>query len=81
MYIFVLPYELHTDACGFDLGAVLCEEQQGEKRVICYSSGGLTKAEKNYPPHKLEFLPLKLAAAVKFKDYLYGQQFCRIATL
>ena len=70
-----LPYELHTDASGFGLGAVLYQEQQGEKRVICYASRGLTKAEKNYPSHKLEFLALKWAVADKFKDYLYGQQF------
>jgi hypothetical protein len=70
-----LPYELHTDASGFGLGAVLYQEQQGEKRVICYASRGLTKAEKNYPSHKLEFLALKWAVTDKFKDYLYGQQF------
>jgi hypothetical protein len=70
-----LPYELHTDASGFGLGTVLYQEQQGEKRVICYASRGLTKAEENYPPHKLEFLVLKWAVADKFKDYLYGQQF------
>jgi hypothetical protein len=48
-----------TDASGFGLGAVLYQEQQGEKRVICYASRGLTKAEKNYPSHMLEFLALK----------------------
>ena len=70
-----LPYELHTDTSGFGLGAVLHQEQQGEKRVICYASRGLTKAEENYPPHKLELLVLKWVVADKFKDYLYRQQF------
>ena len=64
-----LPYELHTDASGFGLGAVLYQEQQGEKRVICYASQRTTKAEKNYSYHKLEFLALKWAVADKFKDY------------
>jgi hypothetical protein len=49
--------------------------RQGEKRVICYASRGLTKTEKNYPSHKLEFLALKWAVADKFKNCLCGQQF------
>lgn len=70
-----LPYELHTDASGDALGAVLYQQQNGHKRVISYASRGLNKAEKNYPPHKREFLALKWAICDKFKDYLYGQQF------
>ena len=66
-----LPYELHTDASSIGLGAVLYQENHGEKKVICYASRGLTKAEKNYPAHKLEFLALKCAITDKFKDYLY----------
>jgi hypothetical protein len=45
------------------------------KRVISYASRGLNKAEKNYPPHKREFLALKFSICDKFKDYLYGQRF------
>ena len=71
----LLPYELHTDASGSGLGAVLYQEQHGQKRVISYASRGLTKAEKSYPPHKLEFLALKWAVCDKFKDYLYGSNF------
>ena len=70
-----LPYELHVDASGNGLGAVLYQEQDHTKRVISYASRGLTKAEKNYPPHKLEFLALKWAVTDKFRDYLFGQQF------
>jgi hypothetical protein len=66
-----LPYELHTDASGDTLGAVLYQEQEGMKRVISYASRGLNKAEKNYPPHKREFLALKWSICDKFKDYLY----------
>lgn len=35
----------------------------------------MNKAEKNYPPHKREFLARKWAICDKFKDYLYSQQF------
>ena len=45
------------------------------KRVISYASRGLNKAEKNYPPHKREFLALKWSICDKFKDYLYGHRF------
>jgi hypothetical protein len=70
-----LPYELHTDASGDALGAILYQEQEGMKRVIIYASRGLNKAEKNYPPHNSEFLALQWSICDKFKDYLYGQRF------
>jgi transposase InsO family protein len=72
---FSKPFELHTDASQQGLGAVLYQEQDGQKRVISYASRGLNKAEKNYPTHKLEFLALKWAVSEKFHDYLYGQKF------
>ena len=39
-----------------------------------YASSGLSKSERNYPTHKLEFLTLKLAIT-EFSDYLTGQTF------
>lgn len=56
-----LPYVLHTDACDVGLGAALYQEQGGKLRVIAYASRGLSKSEKNYPTHKLEYLALKWA--------------------
>ncbi len=72
---FTRPFELHVDACQKGLGAVLCQEQDGRKRVIYYASRGLSKTEQHYPAHKLEFLSLKWAITEKFYDYLYGQKF------
>nr|KAG5687934.1 hypothetical protein BaRGS_021642 [Batillaria attramentaria] len=69
------PFELHTDASGTGLGAVLYQEQDGAPRVIAYASRALSKTERNYPAHKLEFLALKWAVTEKFKDHLYGAQF------
>ena len=57
------------------LCAVLYQEQEGMRSVISYASRGLNKAEKNYPSHKREFIPLKLSICYKFKDYLDGQRF------
>lgn len=70
-----LPYVLHTDACREGLGAALYQEQEGKLRVVAYASRGLSKSEKNYPTHKLEFLALKWAVCEKFHDYLYGSNF------
>lgn len=70
-----LPYVVHTDASTTGLGAVLYQVQDGQSRVVAYASRGLSKSEKNYPAHKLEFLALKWAVSEKFNDYLYGAIF------
>ena len=72
---FKAPFVLHTDARGDGLGAVLYEVQDGQKRVIAYASRSLSKGERNYLVHKLEFLALKWAITDKFHKYLYGLEF------
>ena len=69
------PSFFHTDASGEGLGAVLYQVQEGRQRAIAYASRSLSKSEKNYPVHKLEFLALKWAITDKFHEYLYGSQF------
>ena len=54
---------------------MLHQEEEGVKHVIAYASCGLSKSERNYPIHKLEFLALKWAVTEKFHDYLYGGEF------
>lgn len=70
-----LLYVVYTDACCDGLGAALYQEQEGKLRVVTYASRGLSKSERNYPTHKLEFLALKWAVCEKFNDYLYGSSF------
>ena len=53
---FKAPFILHTDASGDGLGAVLYQVQEGKQMVIAYASLSLTRSERNYPVHKLEFL-------------------------
>lgn len=67
-----MPYILHTDASVTGIGAALYQVQDGKTRVIAYASRGLSKSEKNYPVHKLEYLALKWAVCEKFHDFLYG---------
>ena len=72
---FSLPFELHIDASGTGLGAVLYQTQDGKKRVIAYASRTLSQSEARYPAHKLEFLALKWALTDQFYEYLYGNKF------
>ena len=69
-----LPFTLHTDSSTDGLGAVLYQKQDGKLRVIAYASRSVSKAESNYPAHKLEFLALKWAVCEIFHEYLYGSK-------
>ena len=65
-----------TDASEKGLGAVLYQTQEdGTQWVIAYASRSLSKIEKNYDVHKLEFLALKWSVMERFHEYLYGGQF------
>ena len=72
---FKTPFVLHMDASRDGMGAVLYQVWDGQKRVIAYASRSLSKSERNYPVHKLEFLALKWAITDKFHEYLYGSEF------
>lgn len=72
---FQKPFELHTDASGKGLGAILYQTQDDRKKVIAYASRSLSKPEKNYSAFKLEFLALKWAITEKFSDYLLNSHF------
>ena len=68
--------QLHTDACGSGLGAVLYQtHDDGTDAVTAYASRSLTKAESHYPDHKLEFLAPKWTVVKKFPKYLYRLTF------
>lgn len=69
---FQKPFELHIDASGEGLGAVLCQRDEKVVKPIAYASRGLSKTEKHYPAHKREFLALKWSVVDKFNDYLWG---------
>ena len=68
---FTHPFNLHTNACGSGLGAVLYQIYDGGMdAIMAYASRRLTKAKSHYPAHKLEFLTLKWAIVEKFHKYL-----------
>lgn len=70
-----MKYSLRTNVSTAGLGAALCQEQDGQTRVIAYASRDLSRSEACYPSHKLQFLALKWTVAEKFAGYLFGNQF------
>ena len=69
-------FKLYTDASESGLGAVLAQiKEDNVKCPIAYASRTLSKSERNYDAHKLEFLALKWAITDCFHEYLYGGSF------
>ena len=68
-------FKLYTDASECGLGAVLSQVKDGIERPIAFASRTLSKSERNYDAHKLEFLALKWAVTDRFHEYLYGGTF------
>ena len=58
------------------MGAILYQKQDDDTEcVIAYASRTLSKSERNYDTHKLEFLALKWSITERFHEYLYGGHF------
>ena len=58
------------------MGAVLYQKQDDNtEHVIAYASRTLSKSERNYDTHTVEFLALKWSIMEKFHEYLYGGHF------
>lgn len=55
------PFEVHTDASDYGIGAMLTQFLHGENRVIAYMSKSLTKQEQNYSATEREALAVLLA--------------------
>ena len=65
-------FKLYTDVSESGLRAVLAQVREDSKeRPIAYASRTLSKSERNYDTHKLEFLALKWSVTDRFHEYLY----------
>lgn len=70
-----LPFEVHTDASNYGVGAMLTQTVDGVERPIAYMSKSLTGAEKNYSITERETLAV-LIALEHWRCYLEnGQSF------
>ncbi|GMF31575.1 unnamed protein product [Phytophthora fragariaefolia] len=68
------PFSVVCDASDFAIGCALLQiDAEGCERVVSFQSRQLKAAEKNYPVHGKELLPMKYAL-VKFRVHLLGQK-------
>ena len=68
------PFELHTDASGFGIGAILHQaDDQGQMRPVAYASRVLRGPELNYGSTERELLAV-IWSMYHFRIYLLGGQ-------
>lgn len=68
------PFILDTDASAHSVRAVLSQLQNGEQKVISYSSRTLSHSQRNYCTTKRELLAIVIFVK-QFRHYLWGRKF------
>ena len=75
---FTKPFRVHTDASGFAVGAVLCQEQSDKTvRPIAYAGRSLNDSERNYGITEKECLAF-VYAVKQFECYLRYNHFVAV---
>ena len=69
-----LPFEVHTDACGAGLGAILCQIIDGQERVVACASRSMNESERKYESYEKECLAAVWAIRL-WHHYLQHQKF------
>ena len=68
------PTQVIAGASPVGLGAVLVQEQNGQRRAVCYASRTLTPVERRYSQADKEALAL-VWSCDRFHQFLYGMDF------
>ncbi|CAI5994784.1 unnamed protein product [Closterium sp. NIES-64] len=68
------PFILYTDWSSTGMGAVLCQEIEGEERVVAFASRSCSPSEANYCSYEGEGLTA-VWGITHFKVYLQGRHF------
>ena len=69
-----LPFDVHVDASGFAVGAVLQQDHGNGMQPVAFFSHKLLPAERNYATHEQEMLGIVLALRA-WRCYLEGVEF------
>ncbi|KZS19595.1 Uncharacterized protein APZ42_013916 [Daphnia magna] len=64
-------FEIHPDACGYGVGAVLLQKQDGAGRPLAFASRLLSRSEQNYSITEKECLAL-IWVIKKFRQFIFG---------
>src|SRR4051794_39682031 len=68
-----VPFEIHTDASTKAIAAILCQQIDGQERVLMYASKTLLPAEEKYHIYEQEALAVVWAAEI-FKKYIRNRR-------
>lgn len=71
---FSMPFQVHSDASNYAVGAVLTQMRDGYEHPICFASRTLSKAERNYSVTEKECLGV-IFAVEKMRPHIQGYHF------
>ncbi|KZR99133.1 Uncharacterized protein APZ42_005124, partial [Daphnia magna] len=66
-----VQFEIHPDTCGYGIGAVLLQKQDGAERPLAFASRLMSRSKQNYFITEKECLAL-IWVSKKFRQFIFG---------